>query len=337
MEAGMVVPGDERLDEVDLAAWPDLSASELQARAGAQGMPGLLVPLSGEAEPQGELLLQMEAAVAALYPAWLPAADGIVSPGGAGRAAVQSLVRAEAARSDLFGPYLLAMADHALQKARGPVDGQFAPETRLRECHKLFCRAYGVARAALIIDLAPDMSSHSLAQVQRAALFIAAQNGFRVWLTGAGLDHLDRIAKRATKRLAGSAAAPVLPIPSQPHFPPLAGKPHPWSETEQRLEAFLQRCDWARGRAWNARWSDGPLSNPVSVDLIWKAERLVVEFDGPDHLAPEKYLRDCQRDRALQAAGFVVLRFTNEEMAADLAARASEIERFVTRARVERG
>lgn len=326
---------DQKLEILDLTAWPDLAVSELQARAEAQGLPSLLVPISEDTEPLHETLLQLEAAVAALYPAWLPEAGGICSPGGAGHAAVQSLARVQAAGTDLFGPYLQAMAGHVLHTAQGPVAGDFAPEIRLRECHKLFCRTYRVESAAIIIDLAPDLSSNRVAEAQQAALFINAQNGFLVWLTGTGLDRLDRIPQRTAQRLAGAAAQTIPPTPSQPYFTPISGKPHPWSETENRLEAFLRRCDWAVGRAWNASWSDGPLTNPVTVDLIWKAERLVVELDGSDHLAPEKYLRDRQRDRGLQAAGFRVLRFTNEEIAEDLAGRASEIARFLSCARGE--
>jgi len=73
------------------------------------------------------------------------------------------------------------------------------------------------------------------------------------------------------------------------------------------------------------------------VDLLWQSERLVVELDGPDHVTPEKYARDRARDRALQAAGYAVLRFTNDEIAEDLARVASEIERFLTRVRADQG
>lgn len=326
----------ERLDAVDLACWQDLSAGELQARAEMQGIPSLLVPIDRDARVLEEVVTKLEAAVAALYPAWLTEADGIVSASGAGRPALEAVARAEAARSNLFGPYLLAMADHALRRSGGELDGQFAAEIRIRECHKLFLRAYGTAHAAIIVDLAPELPDARLAEAQQAALFLAAQKGFRIWLTGAGLSQLERIPQRMTQRIDGAAKLPVSTVSSEPHFTPLSGKPHPWSVTENRLEAFLSRRDWAVGRAWNARWSDGALSNPITVDLIWKAERLVVEFDGPDHLAPEKYLRDRQRDRALLAAGFSVLRFTNEEIAGDLAGKASEIERFLTRARAER-
>jgi very-short-patch-repair endonuclease len=59
----------------------------------------------------------------------------------------------------------------------------------------------------------------------------------------------------------------------------------------------------------------------------------VVEIDGLDHLGPEKYARDRARDRALQLAGFRVLRFTNDETAADIARVALMIEHFLTQAR----
>ncbi|MEM0986464.1 MAG: DUF559 domain-containing protein [Pseudomonadota bacterium] len=326
---------DHELELVTLAAWANVSASELSARAEAQGIPNLVVPISEDVEPLGELLLQLETTVSMVFPAWLPEAEGITSPGGAGLAALETLARVEAGRSNLFGPYLIAMATHALTRSPGEAKDAFAPEIRLRECHKLFLRAYGAMKAAIIIELSPGLSPGRLGEVQQAAFFVAAQGGFRVWLTGAGLGALERIPQHTTKKLAGVPEPSVLPVPAQPHFTPISGKPHPLSETENRMEAFLCQWDWAPGRAWNASWSEGPLSNPVTVDLIWAAERLVVEFDGADHLAHEKYLRDRQRDRALQAAGFAVLRFTNEEIADDLAERASEIERFLRRARSE--
>lgn len=333
----MFFDGAESFGTVELAVWPDLSAGELQARAEEQGVPSLLVPISDSGDLLDKVILQLETAVAALYPAWLPEAKSIFSSGGAGCAAVQSIAREKASRSDLFGPYLVAISEHALAKSLVRLKGKFAPETRLRECYKLFSLSYATKQAALIIEIPSVMSSSRLEEVQQTALFLSAQGGFCIWFTNVGLEGLDRIPHRVTSRLAGLAKSSVVSTATEPHFTPLSGKPHPWSKTENRMENYLSRCNWAVGRAWNANWSDGPLSNPVTVDLIWRAERLVVEFDGPDHLAPEKYARDRQRDRALQTAGFAVLRFTNEEVAEDISGRASEIERFVKKARNEQG
>ena len=117
--------------------------------------------------------------------------------------------------------------------------------------------------------------------------------------------------------------------PSPPYLTPLRGRPNPFSQAEQRLEAHLARSKWATGRAWNQTWSPGVLANPIRVDLVWRREKCVVELDGPDHLDTDKYAADRARDRALQRAGFLVLRYTNEEVLGDVARVVGELERFL--------
>jgi hypothetical protein len=246
---------------------------------------------------------------------------------------VKALALAEARRSELFGPYLATIANAALHGNTLEDVGKFAPETVVRECHKLFCRAYGAERAALVLHIANDLSDEAVAEAQQAAIFIADQQAFLVWLIGAELERFERIPLAHANRTQQGRIRIPAQAPVAVQITPLSGRPNPLSEIEKRLEAFLCRHDWAAGRAWNVSWSDGILSNPIRVDLLWEAERLVVEIDGLDHLEPEKYARDRARDRALQMAGFRVLRFTNEETAADLARIASTIERFLTQAR----
>jgi very-short-patch-repair endonuclease len=58
---------------------------------------------------------------------------------------------------------------------------------------------------------------------------------------------------------------------------------------------------------------------PVDVyfaDFLCKEARLVVELDGEAHLGRDAY--DRARTRAIQACGYQVIRFTNDEVAADL-------------------
>jgi hypothetical protein len=318
-----------------LTKWNDFSEVELIDAAELAGVPALLLPIHPYAT--GKLLtlmlIEIQKATAALFPAWLPEAENIEGPGGAGREAVKTLALAEAHRSELFGPYLTALADAALQGHRRKFHGEFAPETVIRECHKLFCKAYGVRRAALVLYVANGLSDNAVIEAQQVAHFIADQEAFLVWLTGAGLERFERIPLAQVNRTKQPSARLPEHEPTIAHISPLAGRPNPLSEIEKRLEAFLCRCDWAAGRAWNASWSDGVLSNPIRVDLLWEAERLVVEIDGLDHLGPEKYARDRARDRALQLAGFRVLRFTNDETAADIARVALMIEHFLTQAR----
>jgi hypothetical protein len=319
-------------DAPALAAWTGLPGAELADRAEGLGLPALVVPVPDIAPGAliEFLIGELQTATRVLYTAWLPGAAGIDTPGGSGREAVAALARAQAARTELFGPYLEAIADAALCKAKA-LNVCFPPETAFRECFKLFCRAYKAPSAVLILETPGGASNSLLAQLQDAALFITAQRAFAVWLAGDGVDTFERIPLFAGSAAQGTAAA--TPALAQPHITPLAGRPNPLSSTENRVEAFLTQCEWAHGRAWNHTWSDGPLMAPIRVDLIWACEKLIVEFDGLDHLTREKYARDRARDRALQAAGFAVLRFTNQEIADDLSRMASEIERFLTGAR----
>ena len=75
--------------------------------------------------------------------------------------------------------------------------------------------------------------------------------------------------------------------------------------------------------------SSGVLTNAIRVDLVWPREKCVVELDGPDHLDTDKYAADRVRDRALQRAGFLVLRYTNDEVLGDAARVLGELERFL--------
>jgi hypothetical protein len=50
------------------------------------------------------------------------------------------------------------------------------------------------------------------------------------------------------------------------------------------------------------------------VDCHWREQRLVVEIDGPGHARPRSRRTDKRRDAALRAAGYRVLRFTDEDI-----------------------
>ncbi len=119
-----------------------------------------------------------------------------------------------------------------------------------------------------------------------------------------------------------------------PWASPLTGRPNPFSGIEQRLESYLAAQPWSQGRAWNISWQGSATENPIMADLMWSKERLVVEIDGPEHRAPQKFTADRRRDRILQLAGYAVLRFTNGEVEADVGHVASHIERFLTQRRL---
>lgn len=116
-------------------------------------------------------------------------------------------------------------------------------------------------------------------------------------------------------------------------LPAVVGQPHPASRAERRLENALTARPWAGGRAWNQPYRSTPLSDLHYLDLIWRAERLVVEVDGPEHRGLSHYESDRRRDNELQFDGFVVLRFTNSRIFDDVDTVVDEIERHVQASR----
>ncbi len=112
-------------------------------------------------------------------------------------------------------------------------------------------------------------------------------------------------------------------------YPAVAGRPHPASPSERALEAALGSRGWAAGRGWNQTLCPHPLAGPVRVDLLWQAERCVVEVDGPDHRGALKFAADRSRDVRLQLAGYAVLRFTDDQVLTDAQGVIRQIELFL--------
>lgn len=61
-----------------------------------------------------------------------------------------------------------------------------------------------------------------------------------------------------------------------------------------------------------------PLVNTVQdgeeLDFYWRDHKLNVEVDGPGHARPPSKRADARRDRKLEAAGYIVVRFTDVEI-----------------------
>lgn len=77
-----------------------------------------------------------------------------------------------------------------------------------------------------------------------------------------------------------------------------------------------------------------PGESPVELDLDWPGVLLDVELDGADHRdRARRMARDRKRDRLLQAAGYVVARYTWDDYVADRDGMVSEIASLLTIAR----
>jgi very-short-patch-repair endonuclease len=112
---------------------------------------------------------------------------------------------------------------------------------------------------------------------------------------------------------------------------------HPASETERAVAAALERdADLAGLFACNAPVAIGDWGGTARVDLLCAAHRIVVELDGPEHRTEPKFGNDRHRDYELLTAGYLVLRLTNEQVAADLPLAVEKI-RAVVQLRRQRG
>ncbi|MBX6385013.1 MAG: DUF559 domain-containing protein [Microbispora sp.] len=318
----------------------DPDAVALAAESPPDDAPALVtyVPrLAGtSADVVADVLEALESAALALFPAWLPGADGITGTGGAAVPTVRALALRTGSAGGRFAPFLAHLAERAL---RGPAGraGAFPPEIRAAGLARVLRAGYRRDKAAILVRLPPGLSPSAEEVLVAACEWLAYHGGFGVWLTGPAPRFVDRIESMPapipeevaalTREVApGDAEGPARPVLT---YPPLAGMPHPGSAAERRLEAALSPYAWAAGREWNQLHASGPLTNPIRVDLLWRAERCVVEIDGPEHLAPLRRAADRQRDLRLRRDGYAVLRFTNEQVLERIGTVLAELERFL--------
>jgi very-short-patch-repair endonuclease len=281
------------------------------------------------------LLDDLEQAAMALYPAWLPGAAPVAGRGGAAGAAVRAVALRTGAATHHFGPFLAALAARAAGTGRR-AGRRFPDEVRAAGLARVLAAGYGRTAAALLIPPVDGLDRAGERALLAACEWLARHGGFAAWLTGPAVGRPDP-ARGVTIRLPAHLAAPdSRPAPATPvriravTVPARAGAPHPASRAEQALEAALAAHAWARGRAWNQTFQPHPLDAPVRVDLMWTDERCAVEIDGPEHRGALRYEADRRRDAHLQLAGFTVLRFTNEQIADDLAAALAQMEQLLT-------
>ncbi|SHM20589.1 endonuclease domain-containing protein [Cryptosporangium aurantiacum] len=291
----------------------------------------------------GEVLDLLEDSAVALFPAWLPDAAGLIGPNGANLAAVRVLASRLAGRTSHFGPFLGDLAARAL--TGGHSKTSFPPEVRATGLTRVLEAAYDRADVVLLVEVRAPLPVRDEHILVASAEWIAHRGGFGgVWLVGSNLAHVDWISVRRVtlpddvETLV--ATAPETPADEKPDLPtgltvpPMAGRPSPQSAAEQLLEKVLASREWAYGRAWNQTVDLGLLVSVVRVDVLWEAERTVVEIDGPEHWQRVHYAADRRRDVLLQTAGYAVLRFTNDQVLGDVNSVVHQIEQFLTARRV---
>lgn len=266
----------------------------------------------------------LQATVIGLFPAWLPGADSVDGTAGLDRTAAGSLAGRLGRSTPDYAPYLREVTSAALGRRR--VGGGLALEQRIRGAVRVVSRTYERVPVIVLVSTATGDDDRGVAALSDAAAWIAAHGQTAVWVDVTGIDGLERF---PLVELSTPTDGPV-PDPDTPAervlIPPVSGLPAPNSPAEQTLERHLATQGWAVGRRWNTLVDGGsPLDPRMRVDLVWPDARVVVEVDGPDHRSTAKYAADRGRDNLLQRRGFIVLRFTNEQVVDDVATVATQV------------
>ncbi|MET9202088.1 DUF559 domain-containing protein [Gordonia sp. NPDC003585] len=261
-----------------------------------------------------EVLCALEDILVGLFPGWLPDSDAATLMDVAD---ADERARHLCSTTGLPTSIIVELARAAAAGRRPPQ--RAALEVRADGLMRLLRHTYGRPDVVLAVRADSDLTALAQSAAATACEWLAEHGGLTVWLTADALPTVTRI---PLIRLGGGhlpvgdsgamkpePAAPVLTVSRRP------GSPAPHSIAEQSLERALSRQPWAHQRRWNRSPAlDDPLAPTVIVDLLWMAQRLVVEVDGPDHRRPDKYTRDRIRDNMLQRSGHLVLRYTNEQV-----------------------
>ena len=74
----------------------------------------------------------------------------------------------------------------------------------------------------------------------------------------------------------------------------------------------------AQSPTWGLKFSRQVSIGPFFADFCCREAKLVIEIDGVTHETPEELANDTRRTAWLEAQGYRVIRFRNEELMGDL-------------------
>lgn len=274
-----------------------------------------------------EVLDALEGILFALFPSWLPgrSTGDLLDVDEAG-----DLARELCSSTGLPGSVVIDVSRAAA--AGRAARSRAVPEVRAGGLVGLLRHSYGRDAVVLAVRASDELSPASQLAAYVACEWLAEHGRLTVWLTA---DALPSMTRAPQVRLGLTTHPDDDDAPADGDAPLLAvsrpvGAPAPHSRAEQALEHALARQPWARDRLWN-RSPRGlaALSSAIVVDLMWSAERVIVEVDGADHRRPEKYARDRARDNMLQRNGFLVLRYTNDQVLTDTSLVIDELAEII--------
>jgi very-short-patch-repair endonuclease len=150
------------------------------------------------AEMVASVLRELEKAAIGLFPAWLPGAEGIDGPGGAGGSAVRALALRMASTTGHFGPFLADLAERSLRNTDLSLRGA-EPSRRGAELAEPFLGRAGLVglslRGADLARSAPrDVSPSTARRARRPTRFapeVRIAGLARVLAASFGRSHLS--------------------------------------------------------------------------------------------------------------------------------------------------
>ncbi|CCQ17302.1 putative uncharacterized protein [Rhodococcus sp. AW25M09] len=276
------------------------------------------------------MVTELENAAVDSAPLWLTEFDHHSGTSTLERRAARTAAVRLAAGTAHFGPYLGSLADAAVAQ-RSPRRAAFTLETRAAGSARVLATAQRRTTTALVLVVPAGVDA---AVAGTAAEWLCSHAQMAVWPTGDGASNMDRFPSVSVRAPAVPAGVDTVLDRFRPlSYPPIAGHPHPASEPEKRLYRALDLHEWAAGREHNRSIRLGELSRPFTVDVLWRTERVVVEIDGNEHRAAERFAEDHVRDNQLQTRGYMVLRFTNAQVMDDPHRAVATIRDAVSRRR----
>lgn len=102
-----------------------------------------------------------------------------------------------------------------------------------------------------------------------------------------------------------------------------------------KAEAYLWKCALSKKKTGYTFKRQRPVMNYIA-DFMCQDLKLIIEVDGSSHDSPEALARDQKRQLDLVAAGFTVIRFTNEEVLEEMDGVRREIGRKIRKIEASR-
>ena len=100
----------------------------------------------------------------------------------------------------------------------------------------------------------------------------------------------------------------------------------------RRLSPAAERILWARLKNRSLQGAKFARSEPIGpyfADFACRSAKLVVEIDGATHCTDEEIAHDKRRTAFLEAEGYRVVRFSNQQVYENVAAITDEIARVL--------